>query len=78
MNEAVTDSSQWCLLQGDCWLCSHNLLAFTFGLQSVGVEMHPLLALCAAHQEPGHSFSWEKSIGLCNLGKQGKGCMCWH
>jgi len=54
-----------------------EFLCLTFGLQSVGVEMHPLLALGAAHQEPGHSFSREESIGLCNLGKQRDGCLSW-
>lgn len=53
-----------------CQLCWQNSFTFTFGLQSIGVEMHPLLALSATHQEPGHSFSREKSIGLCNLGKE--------
>lgn len=63
-----------------CQLCWH----FTFGLQAVGVEMHPLLAFSATHQEPGHSLSREESIGLCNLGKQqravcpGRGRMGWR
>lgn len=75
MSGAATDSSPVMSGTGCCPLCWCHPIAFTFGLQSVGVEMHPLLALGAAHQEPGHSFSWEKGIGLCNLEKQREGCM---
>lgn len=32
--------------------------------------MHPLLTLCAAHQEPGHGLSWKEGIGLRNLGTE--------
>lgn len=39
----------------------------TFGLQAVGVKVHSLLTLGAAHQEPGHGLSREEGIGLRNL-----------
>lgn len=32
--------------------------------------MHPLLTLCAAHQEPGHGLSRKEGISLRNLGTE--------
>lgn len=39
----------------------------TFGFQAIGIKVHPLLALRAAHQEARHSLSWEEGIGLRDL-----------
>lgn len=49
----------------------------TFGLQAVGIKVHPLLTLCAAHQEPGHSLSWKEGVGLCDLGERGGLLTVW-
>ena len=43
----------------------------TFGLQAVGIKVHPLLTLRAAHQEPGHGFPWKEGVGLRDLGERG-------
>ena len=43
----------------------------TFGLQAVGIKVHPLLTLRAAHQEPGHGLPRKEGVGLRDLGERG-------
>lgn len=43
----------------------------TFRLQAIGVKVHPLLTLGAAHQEPRDGLSREEGIGLCDLEETG-------
>lgn len=43
----------------------------TFGLQAIGIEVHPLLTLRAAHEEAGHGLSRKEGIGLRDLGERG-------
>lgn len=49
----------------------------TFGLQAIGIKVHPLLTLSAAHQEPGHSLSWKEGVSLRNLGERGGSLVIW-
>lgn len=49
----------------------------TFGFQAIGVKVHPLLTLCTAHQEPGHSLSREEGIGLCDLEETRASLVIW-